>query len=78
MLGHVGPIEALTEGNRTLRPVAEGMRRNLINTGKRRLRPFTIWSSPEHGDRLVEATKAMADKHEAERVSATSPGKDSQ
>jgi mannose-6-phosphate isomerase-like protein (cupin superfamily) len=125
MQGYVGPIEALTEGNRDFRRVLftaghmqlvlmalqpgeeigseihathdqffriekgqgeirldgvrsrigpgdaiivpAGMRHNLINTGKRRLRLYTLYAPPPHADRLVEATKAEADRHEAER-----------
>lgn len=49
--------------------VPAGMRHNLINTGKRRLRLYTLYAPPQHADRLVEATKAIADQHEAERAS---------
>ena len=130
MQGYVGPIEALTEGNRDFRRVlftgghmqlvlmalkpgeeigAEvhathdqffriekghgeirldgvrnkiaagdaiivpaGVRHNLINTGKHRLRLYTLYAPPEHADGLVEATKAKADKHEAARKAAAS------
>lgn len=47
--------------------VPAGTRHSLINTGRRRLRLYTLYAPPEHADRLVEATKAMADKHEAAR-----------
>lgn len=123
MQGYVGPIEALTEGNRDFRRVLftgkhmqlvlmalkpgeeigsevhathdqffriekgrgevrldgerakiaagdailvpAGTQHNLINTGKRRLRLYTLYAPPEHADRLVQATKAEADRHEA-------------
>ncbi len=128
MQGYVGPIEALTEGNRDFRRVLftaghmqlvlmalqpgeeigsevhathdqffriekgqgeirldgvrtriaagdaiivpAGMRHNLINTGKRKLRLYTLYAPPQHADRLVETTKAEADRHEAERRAA--------
>jgi mannose-6-phosphate isomerase-like protein (cupin superfamily) len=54
--------------------VPAGMRHNLINTGKRRLRLYTLYAPPQHADRLVEATKAIADQHEAERSSAQKAG----
>jgi mannose-6-phosphate isomerase-like protein (cupin superfamily) len=130
MQGYVGPIDALTEGNRnfrrvlftgghmqlvlmTLKPgeeigsevhathdqffriqkgrgeiriggerssvksgdviiVPAGTRHNLINTGQRRLRLYTLYAPPQHADRLVEANKANADKHEAARTLAAS------
>jgi len=125
MQGYVGPIEALTEGNRDFRRVLftgkhiqlvlmalkpgeeigsevhathdqffriekgqgeirldgtrtkiatgdaiivpAGMRHNLINTGKRRLRLYTLYAPPEHADRLVQATKVEADQHQASK-----------
>jgi mannose-6-phosphate isomerase-like protein (cupin superfamily) len=54
--------------------VPAGMRHNLINTGKRRLRLYTLYAPPQHADRLVEATKAIADQHEAERASKDKAG----
>lgn len=50
--------------------VPAGTRHNLINTGKRRLRLYTLYAPPAHPDRLVEPTKAVADKHKAARASA--------
>lgn len=134
MQGYVGPIEALTEGNRdfrrglftgghmqlvlmALKPgeeigakvhsthdqffriekghgeirldgartsigagdaiiVPAGTRHNLINTGKRRLRLYTLYAPPEHADRPVEATKAKADKHLAARSLAAGAEQD--
>ena len=54
--------------------VPAGLRHNLINTGKRRLRLYTLYAPPQHDDRLVEATKAIADRHEADRASADKVG----
>jgi len=123
MQGYVGPIEALTEGNRDFRRVLftgghmqlvlmalkpgeeigsevhathdqffriekghgeirldgertkikagdaiivpAGTRHNLINSGKRRLGLYTLSAPPEHADRLVQSTKAKADRHAA-------------
>lgn len=128
MPGYVGPIEALTEGNRDFRRVLftaghmqlvlmalkpgeaigsevhaghdqffrienglgeiqldgkkfqvkagdaivvpAGTRHNLTNTGTRRLQLYTLYSPPEHADQLTQATKAVADKHEAARTLA--------
>lgn len=40
--------------------VPAGVRHNLRNTGKKRLRIYTIYAPPNHVDRLVEPTKADA------------------
>jgi mannose-6-phosphate isomerase-like protein (cupin superfamily) len=41
--------------------VPAGARHNVRNTGSAPLRFYTIYGPPEHVDRLVEATKAVAD-----------------
>ncbi len=40
--------------------VPAGMRHNLTNTGKKRLRLYTIYSPPNHADGLIAHTKAKA------------------
>ncbi len=50
--------------------VPAGTLHNLINTGKRRLRLFTLYAPPAHPDGLVEPTKAVADKHKVAQASA--------
>ncbi|PTE16145.1 cupin domain-containing protein [Pseudogemmobacter blasticus] len=52
--------------------VPAGVRHNLTNTGKRRLRLYTIYAPPNHADQLVEATRAIADAHEKARALAAS------
>ena len=44
--------------------VPAGARHNLINTGKKRLKLYTIYGPPEHKDGIVEKTKAEAEKTE--------------
>lgn len=51
--------------------VPAGTRHNLTNTGKRRLRLYTLYAPPNHADRLVEPTKALADAHEKARTVAS-------
>ncbi len=43
--------------------VPAGVRHNLTNTGKKRLRLYTIYAPPHHADQLVEPTKANAAAH---------------
>lgn len=50
--------------------VPAGLRHNLVNTGKRRLRLYTLYAPPNHADRLIEPTKAIAESHEQTRTSA--------
>lgn len=45
--------------------VPAGVRHNLTNTGKKRLRFYTIYAPPNHSDHLVESTKAIAVAREA-------------
>lgn len=52
----VGPGDAIV--------VPAGVSHNLTNTGKKRLRLYTIYAPPNHADHLVESTKAIADAHE--------------
>ncbi len=41
--------------------VPAGAKHNLVNTGDKRLRLYTIYGPPNHIDQLVEETKAEAD-----------------
>lgn len=41
--------------------VPAGARHNIVNTGKKPLRLYTIYGPPEHRDGLVQATKSEAD-----------------
>lgn len=38
--------------------IPEGMRHNIINTGAKELKLYTVYSPPEHKDGTVETTKA--------------------
>ena len=42
--------------------VPAGARHNVINTGKKRLKLYTIYGPPEHKDGIVEKTKEEAEK----------------
>ena len=53
--------------------VPAGVRHNLTNTGKRKMRLYTIYAPPNHADHLVEPTKAIAVAHEHAREQARSP-----
>lgn len=44
--------------------VPQGTRHNVINTGARDLKLYTMYSPPEHRDGIVRHTKADADAHE--------------
>jgi len=44
--------------------VPAGARHNVINTGDKPLRLYTLYAPPEHRDRTVHATKADADTSE--------------
>lgn len=56
----VGPGDAIV--------VPAGVRHNLINTGKKRLRLYSIHARAEHTGHLVEATKAVA--HDRAKITA--------
>ncbi|GAB1478225.1 cupin domain-containing protein [Paracoccaceae bacterium] len=60
----VGPGDAIV--------VPAGVQHNLTNTGKKRLRLYTIYAPPNHADHLVEPTKAIAEAHELEDQRANS------
>ncbi|HUZ88591.1 MAG TPA: cupin domain-containing protein [Candidatus Acidoferrales bacterium] len=45
--------------------VPASTRHNIINTGQKPLRLFTVYAPPEHADGTVHATRADADKAEA-------------
>ncbi|MGH6997742.1 MAG: cupin domain-containing protein [Phenylobacterium sp.] len=44
--------------------VPAGARHNVINTGDKALRLYTLYGPPEHRDGIVRATKAEADANE--------------
>jgi mannose-6-phosphate isomerase-like protein (cupin superfamily) len=44
--------------------VPAGAKHNLINTGKKRLKLYTLYGPPEHKDGIVEKTKEEAEKTE--------------
>jgi mannose-6-phosphate isomerase-like protein (cupin superfamily) len=44
--------------------VPAGARHNIVNTGEKPLRLYTIYAPPEHRDSIVRATKADADAEE--------------
>jgi mannose-6-phosphate isomerase-like protein (cupin superfamily) len=44
--------------------VPAGARHNIVNTGDKPLRLYTIYAPPEHRDGIVRATKADADAEE--------------
>lgn len=50
--------------------VPAGIRHNLTNTGKKRLRLYTLYSPPNHAARLVAPTKAIAVAHDVARSTA--------
>ncbi|HZJ01947.1 MAG TPA: cupin domain-containing protein [Gemmatimonadaceae bacterium] len=62
-----GKGEVVIDGERTkIRPgdgivVPAGSRHNVINTGSKRLRLYTIYGPPEHKDGLVQRTKEDAE-----------------
>jgi mannose-6-phosphate isomerase-like protein (cupin superfamily) len=58
----VGPGDAIV--------VPAGIRHNLTNTGKRRLRLYTIYAPPSHADHLVENTKSTANAHDRAEANA--------
>jgi mannose-6-phosphate isomerase-like protein (cupin superfamily) len=41
--------------------VPAGARHNLVNTGEKPMRLYTIYGPPNHVDRLVQATRAEAE-----------------
>lgn len=53
--------------------VPAGVRHTLTNTGKRRMRLYTIYAPPSHADHLVEPTRAIAMAHAQAREQARSP-----
>ena len=44
--------------------VPAGAKHNVINTGKKRLKLYTLYGPPEHKDGIVEKTKEEAEKTE--------------
>ncbi len=44
--------------------VPAGARHNIVNTGDKPLRLYTLYAPPEHRDGTVQATKAVADSEE--------------
>ena len=44
--------------------VPAGAKHNVINTGKKRLKLYTIYGPPEHKDGIVEKTKEEAEENE--------------
>lgn len=52
--------------------VPAGARHNVINSGKKPLKLYTLYAPPEHRDGVVQATKAEAEaRHEAEQFDGT-------
>jgi mannose-6-phosphate isomerase-like protein (cupin superfamily) len=51
--------------------VPAGARHNVINTGKKRLKVYTLYGPPEHKDGIVEKTKAEAEATEEHFDGAT-------
>ncbi len=51
--------------------VPAGVRHNVTNIGAKPLRLYTLYSPPNHADRLVEPTRAIAEEHERGRLSYT-------
>ncbi|HEV2569125.1 cupin domain-containing protein [Sphingomonas sp.] len=46
--------------------VPAGAKHNVINTGKEPLKMYTIYGPPEHKDKTIHKTKAIAEKNEEE------------
>ena len=44
--------------------IPAGTRHNIVNTGEKPLRLYTLYAPPEHRDGIVRATKAEADAEE--------------
>lgn len=55
-----GNLSRIKSGDAVLIP--GGARHNIVNTGKRSLRVYTLYAPPEHRDGTVHATKADAEK----------------
>lgn len=52
--------------------VPAGARHNVINSGEKPLKLYTLYAPPEHKDGVVQATKAEAEaRHEAEQFDGT-------
>ena len=52
--------------------VPAGARHNVINSGEKPLKLYTLYGPPEHKDGVVQATKAEAEaRHEAEQFDGT-------
>lgn len=51
--------------------VPAGQSHNLTNTGKRRMRLYTLYAPPNHPSGLIEPTRAIAEAHEASRSAAS-------
>lgn len=58
----VGPGDAFV--------VPAGVRHNLTNTGKKRLRLYTLYAPPNHADHLIEPTKPLAGAHDRAQPAA--------
>lgn len=58
----IGPGDAIV--------VPAGVRHNLTNTGKRRMRLYTIYAPPNHADHLVENTKSAAKAYDRAEANA--------
>lgn len=54
-----GKVQEVKSGTGIVVPA--GARHNILCTGKRRMRIYTIYSPPHHQDRLIQKTKAEAD-----------------
>lgn len=63
-----GKGEVVIDGHRTKIKsdhaivVPAGARHNIVNTGKKRLRLYTLYAPPEHRDGTVQASKAASGK----------------
>lgn len=52
--------------------VPAGARHNIVNSGHKPLKLYTLYAPPEHKDGVVQATKAEAEaRHEAEQFDGT-------
>lgn len=52
--------------------VPAGARHNIVNSGSKPLKLYTLYAPPEHKDGVVQATKAEAEaRHEAEQFDGT-------
>lgn len=60
-------------GAGTVTVVPAGTEHNIVNTGNEPLRLYTIYSPPHHAPGTVHATKADAERAEAEEHGKTAP-----